>query len=265
MRRPPITDAIDRRPIASQTAAEEIVCSGFGFPELCFNGDQTFMRTNSFVFGTTAGGILAITAAAISISTVTHAATGPQIFQVASATSVMATRYYGFQAWATDPNHRPLVYSIKNKPAWATFNTQYGHLYGIPPVGAVGTYSNIVVSVSDGIAQASLPAFSIQVTSNGASGGGTPPVSGGSGAATLSWHPPTQNTNGSVITGLAGYRIKYGTSANSLTQTVQVTNPGLTSYMIQSLAPGTYYFGIAAYTSSGAQSALSSVVSKTIK
>jgi hypothetical protein len=224
------------------------------------------MRTNFFVLGTTAGGVLAIAAAALSVSTVTHAATAPSIMGT-PATSVLATRYYGFQAWATDPNHRPVVYSIKNKPAWATFNTQYGHLYGIPPVGSVGTYSNIVVSVSDGLAQASLPAFSIQVTSNGAAGGGSPPppVSGGSGAATLSWHPPTQNTNGSVITGLAGYRIKYGTSANSLTQTVQVTNPGLTSYMIQSLAPGTYYFGIAAYTSSGAQSALSSVVSKTIQ
>lgn len=224
------------------------------------------MRTNFFVFGTTAGGILAIAAAAISVSTVTHAATAPSIMGT-PATSVIATRYYGFQAWATDPNHRPLLYSIQNKPAWATFNTQYGHLYGIPPVGGVGTYSNIVVSVSDGIAQAALPAFSIKVTSNGAAGGGstTPPVSGGSGAATLSWHPPTQNTNGSTITGLAGYQIKYGASANSLTQTVKVTNPGLTSYVIESLAPGTYYFGIAAYTSSGAQSALSGLVSKTIK
>jgi hypothetical protein len=219
------------------------------------------MRTRFFVFGTTVGGVLAIIAAALSISTVTHAATAPSIFGTPT-TSVMATRWYGFQAWSTDPNHRPVVYSIKNKPVWATFNTQYGHLYGIPPVGDVGTYANIVVSVSDGLAQASLPAFSIQVTSNGATGsGGTT----GSGAATLSWHPPTQNTNGSAITGLAGYRIKYGTSATSLTKSVQLANPGLTSYVVESLAPGTYYFGIAAYTSSGAQSALSSVVSKTIR
>jgi hypothetical protein len=86
----------------------------------------------------------------------------------------------------------------------------------------------------------------------------------GNGSATLSWLPPTTNTNGTTLTNLAGYQIKYGTNSGALSQTVQVANPGLTTYVISNLSPGTYYFGTLAYTSTGTQSKLSSLVSKTI-
>jgi hypothetical protein len=222
------------------------------------------MRTQFFDFGKTAGGVLAMAGLAISISSVTHAADTTTI-QGTPATSVKATYYYGFQSWATDTAQRPVVYSIKNKPAWLQFDTRYGHLYGTAPVSAIGTYSNIVISASDGVSTASLPAFSIQVTSStGASGGGTPTGGSPTGAATLTWRPPTQNTNGSTLSGLAGYKINYGTSASQLTHTVQLANPGLTSYVVENLAPGTYFFGIEAYTGSST-SAMSSVVSKTVK
>jgi Fibronectin type III domain len=87
-----------------------------------------------------------------------------------------------------------------------------------------------------------------------------------SGTATVSWTPPTTNTNGSTLTNLAGYKIHYGTSSNSLNQTVQVTNAGLASYVLNNLSGGaTWYFGITAYTSTGAESALSNIGSKTIQ
>lgn len=82
--------------------------------------------------------------------------------------------------------------------------------------------------------------------------------------AVLSWTPPTQNTNGTALTNLAGYRIAYGTSATALTQTIQVANPGLSNYTMTNLSPGTYYFGIRAYTSGGTESELSNVVSKVV-
>ena len=74
------------------------------------------------------------------------------------------------------------------------------------------------------------------------------------GAATLSWTPPTQNTDGSALTNLAGYRIHYGTSATTLTQSIQIANPGLTTYVIEDLSPGTYYFAVRAFTSNGGES-----------
>ena len=70
---------------------------------------------------------------------------------------------YSFTPSATDADGNPLTYSIANKPAWASFSTSTGRLSGTPAASNVGTYANIVISVSDGRASASLPAFAINV------------------------------------------------------------------------------------------------------
>jgi hypothetical protein len=225
------------------------------------------MRTQLLSSGRTVGGWLASAAFAMSIASVTHATT--TIEGVGSPpSSVDVDRYYGFQTWATDTDGRGVTYSIKNKPSWATFDTTYGHLYGTPPTSAAGTYSNIVISASDGISQASLAPFTIVVegAGGGGSGGGgtTPPPSSGSSSATVNWQPPTANTNGTVIQNLAGYTIYYGTSSKSYS-TVKVANPGLTSYTISNLAPGTYSFAVVAYNTAGMASSYSAVATKTIK
>jgi hypothetical protein len=84
------------------------------------------------------------------------------------------------------------------------------------------------------------------------------------GTATLDWMPPTQNTDGSVLTNLAGYTVYYGTSASSLTQSVKVTNPGLTAYTLSDLPSGTWYFAVTSNSSTGIESSRSGVVSTTI-
>jgi hypothetical protein len=84
------------------------------------------------------------------------------------------------------------------------------------------------------------------------------------GEATLSWTPPDQNTNGSALTNLAGYRIYYGTSADGLDQVIDIPGVGMTTYVVDNLTAGTYYFSIRAYNSAGVESALSNVVSDTI-
>jgi hypothetical protein len=53
-------------------------------------------------------------------------------------------------------------------------------------------------------------------------------------------------------------------SANVLSQTIQLANPGLTTYVVEGLAPGMYYFAVKAYTSAGTESDTSNVVSKTV-
>jgi hypothetical protein len=102
-----------------------------------------------------------------------------------------------------------------------------------------------------------LPGFVITIGS-ASSGSGT-------GAATLSWTPPTRNTDGTTLTNLAGYRISYGTSSSSLSNTVTVSNPGISNYVVDNLARGTWYFSIKSYTSSGNESSASAVVSKSIQ
>jgi hypothetical protein len=146
-----------------------------------------------------------------------------------------------------------LTYSVQNKPGWATFDSTSGRLSGSPQAGDVGTTSNIVIGVSDGSTSDALPGFSITVNQLA------------TGSATVSWVPPTQNTDGSTLATLAGYRIGYGTSASTLDRTVEITNAGLTSYVIDNLAPGTYYFAVKALTSGGLESDYSSVASKTIR
>ena len=146
-----------------------------------------------------------------------------------------------------------LTFSIQSKPSWATFNTSNGALSGTPQSGNVGTYSNIVISVSDSAGSGSLPSFSVTVAQSGS----------GAGNATVSWTAPTANTDGSALTDLAGYRIYYGTNSNALNEVVPVSN-GVTTYVVEGLTSGTWYFAVRAYTATGAESALSNIASKTI-
>ncbi len=80
------------------------------------------------------------------------------------ATSVNGRSPYSFVPQATDPDvGAQLLFTISNKPSWATFNPQTGALSGTPDNSQAGTYHNIIISVTDGELLVSLPAFSITV------------------------------------------------------------------------------------------------------
>jgi hypothetical protein len=166
--------------------------------------------------------------------------------------AVNAASPYSFTPSAADADGDTLAFTIQNKPAWATFNTATGRLSGTPTASDVGTYSNISISVSDGAASTALSPFAIAVTA----------VSNG--RATLSWTAPTENTDGSTLSNLSGYRIRYGTSATTLTQTIVISNASVTTYVVEDLAPATWFFAVTAVTSSGAESTHSNVASKQI-
>jgi hypothetical protein len=153
----------------------------------------------------------------------------------------------------TNPGGATLTFSIQNKPAWASFSSSNGQLAGTPTAASAGTYSNIVISVTDGTSSPALPAFAITVNQVA------------NGTATLDWTSVTQNTNGSALTNLAGYHVHYGTSASNLNQTVQIANPTVTTYVVSNLSSGTWYFSVSAYTSSGLEGDLSNVGQKTIQ
>jgi hypothetical protein len=178
----------------------------------------------------------------------------PPVISGTPPTSARTGTAYSFTPTASDPNGNALTFSVQNRPAWATFSTTTGRLSGTPAAANVGTYSNIVIGVSDGQASASLNPFAITVSDAPANG-----------SATLRWTAPTRNTDGSALTNLAGYRIFYGTSSGSMTQMIQVGNGGMTSYVVSNLSPATYYFTVRAYNSGGAESSASNTASKTIQ
>ena len=160
---------------------------------------------------------------------------------------------YSFTPTASDPDGNTVTFSITNAPAWATFDPATGRLLGTPGLQHIGATSGIVISASDGTLSASLPAFSLTVQAVAL------------GSATLSWTPPTTNSDGSPLTNLAGYKIYWGPSAGNYPNAVSVMNPGLTSYVVGSLVPGTYFFVATAVNSLRAESAFSAPGTKTIQ
>lgn len=159
---------------------------------------------------------------------------------------------YSFAPEVSDADDNPLSFSVANLPRWATFDSRTGLVTGTPSVGDVGTYADITITVSDGWASTTLAAFDIDV------------VGTASGSATLLWNPPTQNTDGSPLTNLAGYRVYWGTSRNKYSNSVTIENPGLSSYVVDQLTPATWYFALTAINSLGAESGYSNIAAKTV-
>jgi hypothetical protein len=193
----------------------------------------------------------------ITVSGSTSTADVP-VISGAPGTSIVAGSAYQFQPTAKDPDGKTLSFSVQNKPSWATFSIASGLLNGTPTTAQEGSYSNIVISASNGTSSAALPAFSVKVNAPGS----TPPPTTGS--ATIDWVPPTKNTNGTALNDLAGVKIYYGTSAANLSKVVQVASATQTTTTISNLAAGTWYFGGVSYTTTGAQSPMSTVVSLNI-
>ncbi len=121
-----------------------------------------------------------------------QAANTPPVISGTPVTSATAGQPYSFKPTAQDANGDPLTFSIQNKPTWATFDTTNGTLYGTP--AGAGSFGNIVISVSDGKASASLAAFTITV------------AAAQTASVTVSWVPPTTNTDGTPVTALAGFK-----------------------------------------------------------
>jgi hypothetical protein len=207
--------------------------------------------TTSNIVITVGDGSLSASLAAFSITVSAPANRAPTISGTPS-TAVMQGTAYAFTPTASDPDGNSLTFSIANKPAWASFNTGSGALTGTPGAGDVGTTSGIVITVSDSVLSASLPAFALTVQAVA------------TGTATLTWTPPTQNTDGSPLTNLAGYKIYWGPAAGNYPNSVTVNNPGIATYVVTSLIPGTYFFAASALNTAGTESALSLAASKTI-
>ena len=209
--------------------------------------------TNSNIVISVSDGTASVSLPAFSIQVQAAPQTDlPPTISGAPPTTIVAGQAYSFRPSASDPNGDTLTFSISGKPAWATFSTVTGRLNGTPAPADVGSYTGIVIRVSDGTTTVALAAFTITVTQ----------VTNGT--ATISWIPPTQNTDGSSLTDLAGYRVYYGTSPSNLNQVVELSNPGLTSYMVENLSPSTWYFSMRSFSTDGTESEASGVASKTI-
>ena len=180
-------------------------------------------------------------------------ANSPPTISGTPSTAARAGQPYAFAPAARDPDGQALTFTISGRPSWATFDARTGALVGTPADGNVGTFGPITIGVTDGTASAALPPFSIVVTA------------ATTGWATLSWVPPTQNVDGTPLTNLAGFRIRYGRVADALDSVLEVRGSSVNSATIEGLAVGTWYFAVSAFTTENVESDLSNVASKTIR
>lgn len=178
----------------------------------------------------------------------------PPVISGSPNTSLVVGTPWSFTPTAWDPDGDSLTFSVSGRPSWMSFDRSNGRLSGTPSSADVGIYDGIVLSVSDGMATSSLPPFTMTVSEPAPS----------TGSATISWTPPTTYSDGSALNSINAFRIHYGISATQLDQVVSVSG-GLTTYQIDNLESGTWYFAVSAVDAMGLESVRSSpVVSKTI-
>ncbi len=94
------------------------------------------------------------------------------------------------------------------------------------------------------------------------SGVGIGPV--GDGTALISWISPTENTDNSTLTDLAGFKIYFGIFPGEYDNSITVNNVGLSSYLVENLGAADWFFVVTAFNSSGIESGYSKEVFKTI-
>lgn len=99
--------------------------------------------------------------------------------------------------------------------------------------------NNITVTATDSVGLSSSTSIAIERERRSLSAG----------SATLQWNPPTERVDNSRLTDLAGYEIHYGQSPGSYTDNIQISNPGLSTYVVDDLTNGTWYFSVTAFDS----------------
>jgi hypothetical protein len=167
-------------------------------------------------------------------------------------TAVLQATQYVFQPTAADADGDPLTFSIANRPVWATFTTTTGRLQGTPTTANVGTFGNIVISVSDGQASAQLPAFAINV---GTAPNTAPTISGTPATSVLqgtqyTFQPTASDANGDVLTFSIVNRpawATFTTSTGLLQGTPTADNVGTTSGIIITVTDGQASRALAAF------------------
>src|SRR5499427_6117819 len=160
------------------------------------------------------------------------------------ATNATVSQAYMFRPSASDAGGRKLTFAIAGKPSWANFNASTGQLSGTPAAANVGTDPGIVISVSDGSSNASLPAFSITVAN--APPPPPPVISGTPGTAvevgqSYSFQPSATDAAGGTLTfSIVGQPAwaTFNSSTGQLTGTPTAANVGTYTGIVISVADG---------------------------
>jgi len=230
--------------------------------------------TSSPIESRAAGALVALsasqyTAAPASNAVVTIYRTGPSAGSASvNYTTVDGTATAGVDYAATsgsvtwndgESGAKTVTVPVTNNAGGRVFNVA---LVSVAGDAGFGSPSSAAVEVSTASSTSSSSSGASNSSGSSSSSGAASTTS--TGTATLTWSAPTENTNGSALTNLAGYTIYYGTSPSAMTQKISINTVGLLSYVIDDLSSGNWYFQVLAVNSSGVESNPSPTVSTTI-
>ena len=179
---------------------------------------------------------------------------GPTL-QGTPSTNAQVGSAYTFAPVAADVNKDTLSFSITNKPSWATFSIATGRLTGTPTSAQVGTYSNIVISVSDGLVTTPLPSFAISVTTSGTANR-APTISGAPRTTAnvdtaYSFTPSASDADGNTLTFSINTTPRwaaFSTTTGTLSGTPAAGDAGTTSPIVISVSDGKATVSLAAFS-----------------
>lgn len=192
---------------------------------------------------------------AFEIEVLNEVANQPPEISGSPPTEIMVGQNYSFTPVASDKDGDELIFSIENKPNWGDFSPIDGTLSGAPTEADVGLTSSIIISVSDSQGYtSSLTPFNVEVQSEGS----------GENSATLTWTAPTERVDGTPLTNIAGYGIAYGKSSGAYDRVIEIDNPGITTFLVENLNQGTWFFAVYVYDGYGLISDFSNEASKEI-
>lgn len=186
----------------------------------------------------------------------------PIIGGIPETVAFYATRTYTFTPYASDQEGSPLEFfidfsTLDATPDWISFDKNTGEISAQPEIEHIGDEYEITISVSDGTNRTDLKPFIFSVIP-------------GIETATISWTPPTQNADGTVLEDLAGYNIYFGTTKGEYEKTITITldtlNPTKPNeYTIaEDLLLPEYFFAMTAFDTFGNESEYSETVSKRV-
>jgi len=239
-------------PTATDAENDALTFSIAGKPDWATFNTATGALTGTAVTGTYTGIAISVTDGKATTSlapfTITVSAAAPvntaPTISGTPTTAVYRNASYSFTPVGADADNNTLTYSIQNKPGWATFNQTTGALTG---TAAAGTFSNIVITVSDGTDTASLAAFTITVTNRAPSISGTPSTSEEAGAS-YSFTPTGADADSDTLTYSIQNKPAWATFSTTTGALTGTTTAGTYSNIVISVTDGIATTDLAAFS-----------------
>ncbi|WP_228733021.1 tandem-95 repeat protein [Pseudoalteromonas ostreae] len=143
--------------IASQPAHGTAIISG---EQVTYQGNANYFGDDQFSYIANDG---LLDSAPSTVSVTINSINDLPVITGVPSLAVNENDLYSFVPLATDNDGDNLSFSIENKPSWLSFDTTTGQLSGRPSNADVGSYADITMSVTDGVASQSLTPFTLTV------------------------------------------------------------------------------------------------------